>query len=293
MSAFVPVYLLIICGVPLAVAATPLLFARTALAKVASLALAPLTFLVAYVLTCGLLARLTSSALTAGKMRRDLGHVVYGPRRLHALCWTAVYYCSPVYHAVLTLPWLKWLTFRLFGYRGSLQFTIYPDSWIRDLPLLDIGAGAYIANRATLGSNICLRSGDILVDRITIGARAMVGHMAIVGLGDVIGDDAEIGVGTTLGMNVHVGARTTVGAIVGLNHGARIGDDCEIESMSYVGKKAVIANGIRVHAASMVPDRAVLLTQEDADRCRALSRATLRTPDAGEPQKPSQREPSP
>ena len=32
--------------------------------------------------------------------------------------------------------------FRIFGYRGSMDFTIYPDTWIRDLPLLDFGEGA-------------------------------------------------------------------------------------------------------------------------------------------------------
>jgi hypothetical protein len=69
---------------------------------------------------------------------------------MYGLCWTSLYYCKPVYHFCLCVPWLKALVFRLFGYRGDLNFTVYPDTWIRDLPLLDFGKGAYISNRATL-----------------------------------------------------------------------------------------------------------------------------------------------
>lgn len=228
----------------------------------------PAIWLLSYVLVCGSLSLLTRSALIAGKFPRDLGHPVYGPRRLHALCWTSIYYFTPLYHLVLTFPLLRRITFRLFGYQGQLNFTIYPDSWIRDLPLLDIGAGAYIANRATLGTNICLRTGDILVEGIRIGARATIGHLAILGLGDTIGDDAEIGVGTTLGMRVHVGAGTVVGAIVGLNHGATIGARCRIDSMVYIGRSATVHDGLHVHYGSIVPDRAILRTQADADLCR-------------------------
>jgi hypothetical protein len=49
--------------------------------------------------------------------------------------------------------------FRLFGYRGSMKFTVYPDTWIRDLPLLMFGEGAYVSNRATLRTNIVLSNG--------------------------------------------------------------------------------------------------------------------------------------
>jgi carbonic anhydrase/acetyltransferase-like protein (isoleucine patch superfamily) len=268
----VPLYLLLVAGLPSAAGAMAILAFPSFRVRVAAASLAPSVFVLMYVLTCGVLSRFSRSAIKPGRMIRDLGHSAYGSRRLYGLCWTAVYYFTPLYHFVLALPALKTLTFRLFGYRGAVDFTIYPDTWIRDLPLLDIGSGAYVGNRATLGTNICLQSGDILVGRIKIGARAMIGHESIVGLGADIGSDAEVGVRSTLGMHVSIGSGTVIGALVGVNHGARIGADCEIESMSYIGRKAVIHDGIRIHYASVIPDRGVIRSQDDADRCAPSQR---------------------
>jgi carbonic anhydrase/acetyltransferase-like protein (isoleucine patch superfamily) len=260
-------YLFTIAGLPLVAGAA---IARYLVARglwmFAGLVTPPV-LCISYILTCGGLSRLSLSSITPGRMRRDLRQTGYASRRLYGLCWTSIYYFPPLYHLILVLPPLKWLTFRLFGYRGTTNFAIYPDSWLRDLPLLDIGAGSYIANRATIGTNICLRGGDIIVDRIAIGARAMIGHEAILGLGNKIGEDVEIGVRTTLGVHVSVGARTVIGALVGINHRARIGADCEIGSMAYIGRKALVADGLKIHSASVVPDRARISTQQEADSC--------------------------
>lgn len=264
----VPVYLTVIAGTPVLAVAAGLRASSGSVWWPLIVGVTPIFAVVLYVVLCGCLSIPFQVAITPGRFPRDLGNRVYGPRRLYGLCWTAVYYCPPAYHAVLAIPILKRLTLRLFGYRGALDAVFYPDTWIRDLPLLDIGPGAYIANRATLGSNICLASGDILVNRISVGSHAMVGHLAILGLGDEIGPGAEIGVGTTLGMNVKVGADAVVGAIVGINHGATIGSRCRIDSMVYIGKKSVIADGLHISYGSVVPDRAIIRTQEDADRCR-------------------------
>ena len=135
-----------------------------------------------------------------------------------------------------------------------MDFTIYPDTWIRDLPLLHFGNGAYIANKATIGTNICLQSGEILVDRIHVGDRSVVGHLAIIGLGTRVGSDSELGVRATTGMNVTIGDRTRIGALCGLNHGCSVGSDSEIGAMSYVGLKSRIEDGLRLCASTQIPD---------------------------------------
>lgn len=262
-------YVLLFAGIPTAIVA--ILFREVETQSVGQWTLIFLVvplWLFSYVMVAGSISRIALKGMVPGLYPRDLTHSVYGPRRLHAICWTSIYYFTPLYHLLLALPLLKRLLFRLFGYRGSLDFTIYPDAWVRDLPLLSIGPGAYIANRATLGTNICLRSGEILVDRITIGARTYVGHLAVIGPGNKIGEDAEIGVGTTLGINVRIGNRTVVGAIAGLNHGCTIGANCRIDSMVYIGQKARIADKIHIHYGSVVPDRANILSQEQANLCR-------------------------
>lgn len=87
---------------------------------------------------------------------RALSCQQYVDRRLYGLCWSCLYYFTPIYYLVLSIPILKHIVFRAFGYKGSLNITLYADTWIRDLPLLEIGKGVYIANKATIGTNMPL-----------------------------------------------------------------------------------------------------------------------------------------
>jgi carbonic anhydrase/acetyltransferase-like protein (isoleucine patch superfamily) len=271
----IPVYLVLIVGVPAAVAALPVLTAPALWQRVLAVALAPVIYGVAYVLVAGLLGRLTVRAIVPGKFPRDLGHAVYGPRRLYGLCWTAVYYCGPVYHAVLALPWLKRLTFRLFGYRGSLKFTTYPDTWIRDLPLLDVAEDAYLSNKATIGTNICRPDGSIVVGPVRIGRRAMVGHLAMLGPGCVIEDGVEIGVGAAIGLDVRVGAGSRIGPTAAIDHGATVGARCSVGAGAYVGKKAVIEDGVTVPPGFSVRGRAVVRSAADIAKMTVIHRRTM------------------
>jgi NDP-sugar pyrophosphorylase family protein len=261
--ALVPSYLVMITGIPLVAVTIPILVAGTVMARSALMVLAPIEFTLLYALTCGLLSLITRRALVPGKFRRDLGDKIYGPRRLYSLCWTSLYYCSPVYHAVLSVPALKWITFRLFGYRGSLDVVLYPDTWIRDLPLLDIAPEAYLSNRATIGTNICLQSGDLLVAPIAIGRGSMVGHLSMLAPGVVIGKSVEVSVGVGVGIKSRIGDRSKIGPCCVIEHGVMIGADCDIGASSYIGSKVTIADGIYVPPGSVVPRRVSLRSMED------------------------------
>jgi UDP-3-O-[3-hydroxymyristoyl] glucosamine N-acyltransferase len=201
-------------------------------------------------------------AIVAGRFPRDLAHPVYRARRMYGLCWTCLYYFKPVYFLCLSIPELKWLTFRLFGYRGQMSFTVYPDSWIRDLPLLDFGEGAYIANRATLGTNLVLSNGQILVDAIRIGAGATVGHLALLAPGVVLGKGVEVGAGCGIGVECRVGEGALIQPFSALNHSSEVGEGTTIGAMSYIGSSAVVGDGLRLPGASVVPNGAAIRTQE-------------------------------
>jgi acetyltransferase-like isoleucine patch superfamily enzyme len=264
MQVLIVAFSLLIYSVPAALALAPVFWADSLGWQLLGLGLAPSIFAVSLLLTAGLLSLPFQWAIQRGRVKRSLSHRVYGPRRLYGLCWTTVYYFTPLYSFYLSIPPLKRLMLRLFGYRGSTDFTVYPDTWIRDLPLLDIGEGAYLSNKATIGSNICFNNGTILVDSITIGKHAMIGHMAMLAPGNRLGERSEIGVGAALGIRVTVGARSRVGGCSGIDSGARIGDDVEIGALAYVGIKAVIADGVKVPAMAVIPDRAVVRTSEEA-----------------------------
>lgn len=215
--------------------------------QVAAVVIGPLLYAVLFVTTAGLLSLPFQKCIIRGKFPRNLRHPVYRGRRFYGTCWTALYYCKPVYYLCLTLPWLKWLTFRLFGYRGQLDFTVYPDTWIRDLPLLDLGKGVYVANRATLGTNMPLKNGKILVDGIRIGDRSLIGHLTMLAAGVQVGRDAEIESGCAMGLRVKVGDEAFIGGTCLLYHFAMIGDGTAVEAGTRIGFK------VRVPANSKVP----------------------------------------
>ena len=224
----------------------------------------PLVYLLSLVICAGLVARAVAHRIVEGRFPRDASTAAYRARLVYGAAWTTIFYSKPVLHAVLSCGLLRKVVFRLFGYQGSTAFTAYPDTWMRDLRLLDFGEGVYISNRATLGTNMVLSNGLIFVGGIRIGESALVGHLAMVGPGCSIGARSELGVGAALGMqvrideDVHVGPRTTVNHGAVLHRGVRLGTGCS------VGRKAVVGPGVHLPDGSVVPDRArIFVSRED------------------------------
>jgi len=236
---------------------------------VAALA-SPLLLSALVVLVAGVLSLPCHAAVVRAKFPHDLSYPLYAMRRLYGIALCAVIYFRPVFHLVLMVRPFKTLFFRLFGYRGSMDFTAYPDTWIRDLRLLNFGKGVYIANRVTLGTNIVLSSGEIYSDKITVGENTMIGHLAILGPGCSFGKGAEIGVACDLGAGITIGDRTKIGPTAGIDHGCQIGNDVRIGTRSHLGKSCKIADGVRIPEGAMIPSRTTITCQEDVDRlCQA------------------------
>jgi carbonic anhydrase/acetyltransferase-like protein (isoleucine patch superfamily) len=216
---------------------------------------APLLWAFVFMIVAGGLSLAHQFAVVPGKVRRDINIRQYFHRRLYGLCWTTVFYNKPVYYLLLTIPCLKWLLFRIFGYRGSMKFTIYPDTWIRDLPILKFEEGAYVSNRATLGTNIVLSNDFLLVGGITLGARALVGHLAMVAPGVVLEARAEVGVGAAIGINSVLETGAFVGPCCAIGHGSIIGRGAAIGAHSYIGSGSHVSQGIKLPAASIISER--------------------------------------
>ncbi|HEX4146648.1 MAG TPA: hypothetical protein VHY91_24310 [Pirellulales bacterium] len=270
-----PLYTLVFLTVPLAVAALPLMVADSLPARIAAaLVLLPLWGLT-FLLVTGLLSRPHRWAIKQGRFQRSLADPVYGRRRLHALCWTSVYY-SPAYPYFLSIGSARRMLFRLFGYRGALDFTCYPDTWLRDLPLLDIGSGAYLANKSTIGSNLALKDGRIFVDGITIGPGAMVGHLTMVAAGTIVGDAGEISHGTASGARNNFGNRVSIQPACAIEHRVTIGDDSSIGARSYIGSGVVIGESISFPIGSNIPRKAKISSQREANYLFSSETADLR-----------------
>lgn len=255
MKVLVPVYLGLIFGLPSVTLVLAWEASNSNLWKITLALVGPILYAFLFCLTAGVLSMSHHKGIVAGRFPRDVGHPVYFDRRMYGLCWTSLFYFKPVYYLALTIPTLKWLTFRLFGYRGSMNFTTYPDTWIRDLPLLELGCGAYIANRATLGTNLALPTGEIMVAPISIGKNGLVGHLVAIACGSSLGERSEIGACAAVGYKTKIGDNTQVAGKCVVEHGVIIGDNCSIGTSSYIGSASRVANGVNILPGSTIPPR--------------------------------------
>lgn len=248
-------YASLVIGVPFTAAAE----VHAALADVVGSALATgvaaIVAVLLFALVPGVLSLPHQRWIVPGRMPTDVGVRAYFHRRLYGLCWTSLYYNQFVYWLVLSLPWSKIAVLRLFGYRGAARFTVYPDTWIRDLPLLDIGEGAYLSNKATIGTNMITREGEIIVDRITVGPRALVGHLAAIGPGTRLEAGSEAGVGALIGLRAKLDRGATLAHGTILDHGARMGANTKMRPGAYVGSASSVAADLVLPAMSVVGDR--------------------------------------
>jgi acetyltransferase-like isoleucine patch superfamily enzyme len=254
----IPLYLLMIVSLPALVAIAPILLSSSVLEKLLWSAVCPVIYGGAYVLVAGVLSLRHQHAVKPGRFPRRLSDPTYGHRRLYGLCWTAVYYFKPIYFVFLSVPLLKKGLFRLFGYRGSTDFTIYPDTWIRDLPVLTFGKGAYLSNKATIGTNIAFRNGTLLVDRVSVGEGSLVGHLALLAPGVMIGNQSEVGVATAVGLKVNLGNHVKVGVASVIDHGVVLEDNVTVGTWVHIGVGTKIKSGARVASGTTIAARVVV-----------------------------------
>ncbi|HYX37529.1 MAG TPA: hypothetical protein VE954_30880 [Oligoflexus sp.] len=230
-------------------------------------ALFPFLFVPSFITLAGLMSRFAHSKIIPGRFPREAFHRIYGWRRVYGICWTQVFYFKPLYAISLAVPRFKTYMLRLFGYKGpSTSFVVYPDTWLRDLPVLSIGKDAYLANRSTIGTNICLNDNTIMVDSIQIKDKGLVGHLSVLAPGCKIEEGAEVGVVTSIGLRSWIGPQVSIKPNCLINHGCSLEEGCEIGTRSYIGLRVRVGKGVKVPAGANIPEGAVILNQTDMDR---------------------------
>jgi carbonic anhydrase/acetyltransferase-like protein (isoleucine patch superfamily) len=271
----IPVLAFLIYGIALAVAIFPIVFSYSIWLKLAAIMLAPLTFILTFCVVAGALSIPFHSYIRPGQFPRQLDHAIYGKRRLFGFCWTCVYYFTPAYFLILSFPPLKTLILRLFGYKSDTNVTLYPDTWLRDIPLLEFSGGAYLSNKSTIGTNMCLQDGSIIVDSVKVGKNSIVGHLAMIAPGSKIGDFSELGVSSAIGVKAKMGNHTKVGPSTVINHFAFVGNNVEIGAMSYIGIRSKIGDGLHIPSGATIPNAAIVKTQDDIDKYVQASSKTI------------------
>jgi len=226
---------------------------------------APAVYVLALCLGAVLTARPFRDRIREGRFDRTPSDRDYLARRVHGAAWTTLYYCKPVLALVLAVRPLRAFVLRGFGYRGSIDVTLYPDTWVRDLPLLDLAPGVYVSNRATLGTNV-VDGKRIIVSGIRLGERTVIGHLAMVGGGLTAGADVEIGQGAAVGFRVRIGDGTYIGPCARVGHASRIGSKVTLGHGVILGDRCRLADGLDLPDGLLVPAGTRLRTQADVDQ---------------------------
>ena len=234
-----------------------------------------LSFIFIFPLLLGFASSPFHNFIKRGRYIRDLSDNTYFGRAAYGRLWTSLFYSGPIYQIFLGIRPFRNLVLRLFGMKGELDFTVFPDTWIRDLPILEIGKGSYMANKSTIGTNICLKDNVTLVDRVRFAPRAMVGHMAVIGPGCKLGENSELGVSATLGIRVTIGGDSNIGALAAINHGSVVGSKVNIGTRAYIGVRVQISNDVTIPPNTVVPDGNIVMSNTDLLRVISKSQTEI------------------
>jgi acetyltransferase-like isoleucine patch superfamily enzyme len=196
-----------------------------------------------------------------GTIVRDLNDEVYRGRVEYTKELRRIVYNPGLFNEILLNPELKEKFFRAFGYKGNLEFTLYPNSWIRDLALenYDIGEDVYMADGIVLGTNsvtVCQKK--LKVGPICIGDRTIFDQGCKIGLKTKIGKDCTFSVNCSIGLVCKIGNNVKVSPASTIMHFTRIEDNVIIGGNCFIGEKAVIKEGANIGANTVIPPRSIV-----------------------------------
>lgn len=196
-----------------------------------------------------------------GTLLRDKKNEDYCGRVAYTAELRRFVYNPAIFNEILMLEALKEKFFRVFGYQNNLDFTLYPNAWIRDLALNDfaIGRGVYLADGIVLGTNQVspcqkkLKVGPIKIGNATvfdqnckIGLRTNIGERCIIGI------SCHIGLISRIGNNVKISPLSSIGHLVKIEDNVVIGAQCTIGTGSIIEEGAVIADYTKIPQRSFV-----------------------------------------
>ena len=189
-----------------------------------------------------------------GHFKRDEQTPDYKSRLIYTEKLRSFVYNPAIMNEILSDWDLKRLFFRTFGYKGSLDFTIYPNAWLRDLPLLDIGEGCYLADNILLGTNMVSHNQQFIdVGPITIGDRTIFNQRCAVGNDVTIGKDCRIGFSVGIGIRCTIGDNVSIGEYSFIAHGVKVGKNVTIGQCSHIGNMIIVEAGVVLPPNTKIP----------------------------------------
>ncbi|EAY25154.1 LbetaH domain-containing protein [Microscilla marina] len=189
------------------------------------------------------------AGIKTGRFKRDVNQVTYQYRVTYTQHLRNYMYDPARLNVIFSDASLQHLFFRTFGYQGNTRFTIYPNAWLRDLPLLDIGENVYFGDGILLGTNqISENQQFIKVGRIRIGKNTIFDQHCSVGLDTQIGQDVQVRFKSSIGLKCTLGNSITVGECSIVGHRAQLGDRVRL------GLNTKLGNFVRVDDDVVIGD---------------------------------------
>lgn len=205
--------------------------------------------------------------IKVGKFKREKDNRDYDDRLVYTRELRHYVYDQAVMNFILSTPKINELFFRTFGYQGSLEFTIYPKCWLRDLPLINIGKGTYLADGILLGTNQVTPDQQwICTGKIEIGENCIFDQGCSVGYNSSIGSDSTIGFEVAIGLKNRIGRNVRIGGRSNIAHGCRIGNDVLIPDCCRIGSFSIIEDGVELGEYTDIP--AFSLVTKEGVFCR-------------------------
>lgn len=195
-------------------------------------------------------------SITAGATIRDINDPKYYQRRLYTQELRKIVYNPALFNQILVNEKLKEIFFRGFGYQENLDFTMYPNVWLRDLALVGftIGKGVYLGDGMVLGTNqVSPDQKKLHVGPIKIGANTIFDQGCKIGLRTSIGEECVIGINCNIGLYCNIGHHVIMGPITNISHFCKIGNGVKIGAHVTVGDGVTIESGAVIEDFAFVP----------------------------------------
>lgn len=206
----------------------------------------------------------TVEQIKPGTFERNPDDANYSARMIYTKALREYVYNPAMLNAIFSDKGLKETFFRTFGYQESMTFTMYPNVWLRDLPLLKFGHKVYMGDGMLLGTNqISPDQKTVKVGRIEIGDESIFDQQCAIGLGSSVGTHSQfgfrcaIGLKSSIGNNVRIREMTGIGNCVQIGDGTYIGQNCSIHDFVIIEPGTHIVDSTRIPGFSIVSNSGI------------------------------------
>lgn len=194
------------------------------------------------------------ASIEPGKIKRDPNNPQYQKRVQYTVALRDFVYNPALLNVIFGDAELKANFLRIFGYRGNTNFTIYPNCWLRDLPLLDIGAGVYLGDHILLGTNQVSPNQEFLtVGTIQIGDNSIFDQQCSIGLNAKVGSNVQGRFKSSIGLKATVHNNVLLGEGSNIGHGTVAKEGVILERCAGVGNFCIIDAGVVVPEYATIP----------------------------------------